>query len=74
MTKKPTMKKTRHDKALRIEHEGQAWTIDAAEWRDETGKGELRVYTVHGNVTTPLLVEALELEAASRGLTVDRRG
>ena len=67
--KKPTMKKVRHDKALRIEHEGEVWTIDAAEWRN--GEiGQLRVYAIHGSVTSPNLVPALELEAASRGLAV----
>ena len=62
------MKKVRHDTNLRIEHEGQVWHVDAAEWRGEGGVGELRIYAVHGSVTTPLLAEALELEAAARGL------
>jgi hypothetical protein len=62
-------KKVRHDKAFRLAHEGQVWTVDLAEWRDaETGKGELRCYRVEGNVTTPLLAEALRLEAQARGL------
>jgi hypothetical protein len=64
------MKKIRHDRNIRIEHEGCVWNIDAAEWRNGEGRGELRVYRIHGDVTTPLLVEALELEAASRGLDV----
>lgn len=66
--RKPIMTKTRHDKALEIEHEGFRWTVDAAEWRDAEGHGELRVYAIHGDVTTPALAEALELEAATRGL------
>lgn len=64
------MRKVRHDKAFRLEHEGHVWTLDIAEWRDNAGNGELRVYSVHGNVATPALREALELEAVSRGLSL----
>ncbi len=66
----PQMKKIRHDRNLRIEHEGFAWNVDAAEWVGSDGSGELRVYKIHGDVTTPLLVEALELEAVARGLNL----
>ena len=61
--------KVRHDRDFRLEHEGKHWIVEVAEWRDHaTGKGELRAYRIDGDVTTPLLREALELEAASRGL------
>lgn len=63
------MWKTHHDKRYQLRHEGQLWVLDLAVWYDkETQKGELRVYRVEGNVTTPLLIEALQLEAAARGL------
>ena len=65
-----SFKKTRHDREFLLTHEDKSWTIDLAEWRDEkTGKGELRAYRIDGDITTPLLREALELEAAARGLT-----
>jgi hypothetical protein len=67
------MKKVRHDKALKIEHEGQRWTLDAAEWNDGQ-RGELRVYRVHGDITSPLLAEALEVEAQDRGLALCMAG
>jgi hypothetical protein len=71
MAKAPKMKKVRHDRALRIAYEGKVWIVDAAEIRfEDTGRGELRVYRVHGDVTTPLLAEALQLEADSRGLAL----
>lgn len=45
------------------------WIVDLAEWRDETSKkGELRAYRIDGDITTPLLREALDLEAQVRGL------
>lgn len=62
-------KKVRHDRRLKLEHEGERWEVDAAEWRDGD-RGELRVYSVHGNINSPALKEALELEAASRGLSI----
>jgi hypothetical protein len=62
-------KKVRHDRKFRLFHEGRDWIVDLAEWRDETnGKGELRAYRIDGDITTPLLVEALDLEAQARGL------
>lgn len=66
------MSKVRHDRALVIEHEGQRWTIDAAEWRDGR-HGELRVYRINGDITSPLLADALALEAQSRSLQLGRR-
>lgn len=67
--RKEVLKKGRHDRALRIEHEGKVWTIEAAEWRNEARtRGELRVYRIEGDVTTPLLAEALQAEADSRAL------
>jgi hypothetical protein len=68
-TNKDVLKKVRHDRELRLEHEGKVWTIDAAEWRNETKtRGELRVYRIEGDVTTPLLGQALQAEAESRAL------
>lgn len=61
------MRKVAHNRALQIEHEGQRWTVDAAEWR-EGDHGELRIYSVHGDITSPDLRDALELEAQARGL------
>lgn len=60
------MKKVKHQKRFRIEHLGNSWIVDCAEWIDENGKGELRVYRVEGAVGS-LLQEALEQEAQSRG-------
>ena len=63
------MEKIRHDKNFRLVYEGINWTVDLAEWFDKkTGKGELRAYRIDGDITTPLLQEALQLEAESRGL------
>lgn len=70
--KKPKMTKVRHDRDLRIEHNGNVWTVDAAEWRADDGTGELRIYEIHGSITDPALKEALELEAASRGIPLNR--
>jgi|LakMenE01Jun11ns_1017448.scaffolds.fasta_scaffold9930028_9 hypothetical protein len=62
-------KKVRHDREFNLSHEGLRWIVDLAEWRDETSKrGELRAYRIDGDITTPLLREALELEAQTRGL------
>jgi len=67
------MTKKHHDKALVIEHEGMKWTVDAAEWRDASGKGELRVYRIEGDITKlDVLKEALQLEADARGLAICR--
>ena len=67
--KGPKMIKVRHDRDFELKHEGLRWTMDLAEWREEAGtKGELRAYQIRGNICTPLLKEALELEAAARGL------
>jgi len=64
-----TMTKVRHDRSFKLRHEGQVWTMDLAEWRNKaTGKGQLRCYRIDGDVTTPLLAEALQLEADARGL------
>lgn len=66
---KEVLTKGRHDRSLRIEHEGKVWTIEAAEWRNkDKTRGELRVYRIEGDVTTPLLAEALQAEADSRAL------
>lgn len=63
------MKKTAHNTDFRLEHGGLHWTVDIATWRDdEDGTGELRVYRIHGDVTTPLLREGLEALADVRGL------
>jgi hypothetical protein len=71
MAKAEKMKKVRHDKALRIRYEGKVWIVDAAEWRTPDGsRGELRVYRIEGDVTTPLLGEALQAEAESRTLSL----
>jgi hypothetical protein len=68
-TNKDVMKKVRHDRNLRIDHEGKFWIVDAAEWRNAAGtRGELRVYRIEGDVTTPLLAEALQAEAEGRAL------
>jgi hypothetical protein len=65
------MIKTRHDRDFQLRHEGFLWTVDLAEWRDKvTGKGELRAYRIQGDITTPLLGEALALEAQSRALEI----
>lgn len=68
---KDLLKKVRHDKNLRLEHEGKFWIVDAAEWRnaDDT-RGELRVYRIEGDVTTPLLAQALQAEAEGRALSL----
>jgi uncharacterized OsmC-like protein len=64
-----TLRKVRHDRNFKLAHEGQHWTVDLAEWRDSaTGKGELRAYAVNGDITSPLLRDALELEADKRCL------
>lgn len=66
---KTKMHKVRHDKNFRLEHEGHVWQLDIAEWRDDRGGGQLRVYTVHGDINANVaLWEALELEATTRGL------
>lgn len=62
------LKKVRSEVGFRLEYDGQVWVVDMAEYRDPQGKGELRVTRIEGNVTTPLLKEALELEAASRAV------
>ena len=65
------MNKVKHEKDFRLELDGTFWTIDLAEWRDPAnGSGELRVYRVEGDITTPKLADALELEAGSRGLAL----
>jgi hypothetical protein len=61
------MKKVDHQKNYRLEHEGLFWHIDFAEWRGDDGKGEIRVYRIDGDVTTPLLHEALQSLADQRG-------
>ena len=64
------MVKVKHQKNFWLEHEGLVWCIDCAEFFDaQTGKGEFRVYRVEGDVTTPLLKEALEAEAQGRALS-----
>jgi len=68
-------KKVFSENHRRIEHEGMVWHVDCAVWHDRvTGKGEFRVYRVHGDITSPLLAEALEIQAAAfcLGLTVHR--
>lgn len=66
------MKKVRHDKTYPLKYEGQVWIVNMAEWHDGKGGGELRIYAVHGDVSSDLtkLHEALELEAATRGLSM----
>lgn len=51
----------------RLEHEGYVCTVDVAEWRNDE-RAELRVYGIHGDVTTDLLREALELLCNERAL------
>lgn len=65
------LKKVRSEVGFRLEYDGQVWVVDMAEYRDLQGNGELRVTRIEGNVTTPLLKEALELEAASRAVTLN---
>lgn len=67
---KSSWRKVRHDKELRIDYEGFSWVVDCAEWRDDQGRGQLRVYRIIGDVTTPMLREALQNEADGRGLVV----
>jgi hypothetical protein len=56
----------------RIEHEGIVWQIDAKAFYNPDGTGTLRVYRVHGDITSPLLAEAIEAEAALCGLKSER--
>jgi hypothetical protein len=78
MKKKPiaaksTFKKVRHDRALIVRSEGNRWTVDAAEWRDAKGRGELRVYRIEGDITNlAALKDALQAEADARGLAIRR--
>ena len=65
--------KVRHDRDLRVEHEGGVWQVDAAEWHRADGKRELRVYRIHGDINHPHLGEALQLEADSRGITLSTK-
>ncbi len=62
------MKRVRIDSGLDIEHEGMRWNVDAAEWQAPDGHGELRISKVRGDVTSPLLMTALQAEADARGL------
>lgn len=65
------MIKRKHDKNHRLEYEGKAWNVNIAEWWDANAqKGELRVYRIEGDVTSPLLNDALVLEAQARGLSL----
>lgn len=65
------MREVKREEGFKLQHEGQTWTLDISEWRDEKGAGELRVHRVEGNKTTPLLVEALKREADSRGISLE---
>jgi hypothetical protein len=62
------MRKVRSDIDFAVEYEGERWVLDLFEYRNERGEGQLRVSRIRGNVTTPLLKEALQLEADSRAL------
>lgn len=62
------MNKVKHDRDFCLKYEDKVWIVDIAEWRGAAGEGELRCYRVEGDVTTPLLAEALQNEADSRGL------
>lgn len=53
----------------KVEYEGQVWHIDVEEYKTPgTSYGELIVRRVHGDITHPLLAEALENLAAERSL------
>lgn len=52
----------------RIEYADQVWQIDAKAFYRADGTYTLRVYRIHGDITHPMLQEALELEGASIGL------
>lgn len=65
------MRKISHNKNYILEYEGKKWKLDVAIWMSsDNSYGELRVYKIEGDVTTPLLQEALELEAQTLGLTL----
>lgn len=52
----------------RLEYEGQVWQIDAKAFYRKDGTVTLKVYRVHGDINSPLLYEALEVESAVCGL------
>lgn len=59
-----------HNRNKRVDHNGHVWHLDVAAWRDAAGGvGVLRVYKVHGDITSPDLSEAIGLIAAEEGLT-----
>lgn len=59
--------KVAHHREHHLEYEGRHWTIDYAVWRNSES-GELRVYRIFGDVTTPLLAKALQAMAGAEGL------
>jgi hypothetical protein len=63
------MREVKQDKRFVLQHEGETWTLDVAEWRDDKGDGELRVSRVQATIIPPLLATALQREAKSRGLS-----
>jgi hypothetical protein len=56
---------------FKLEYEGQSWIVDLAIWVNrKTGKGELRCYRVEGDITSPLLAEALQNKAEAEALNL----
>ncbi len=66
------MRKVAVYRGLTIEGEGSRWTVDASQWKADDGKGELRVHKVHGDISSPHLVPALQLHADALGLAEAR--
>jgi len=66
--KKRTLKKLEHHKKYTLTHEGHVWKIDFAIWSDGE-RSVMRVYRIEGDINKrEILYEALQLEAAARGL------
>jgi hypothetical protein len=62
------LKETRYQNH-RIEHEGTVWRIDGKVWPPSGNRpGLFKVYRVHGDITSPHLVPALQLFADTLGL------
>ena len=64
------MQKVSHSKGYTLLYEGQQWVIEFAIWINPAStKGELRVYRIEGDVTSPLLSQALEDLAQQKSLS-----
>lgn len=68
-TEKSKWTKVKHERGFPLKYEGQTWIVELAEWRDQFGKGELRVYRIEGDITSKDLADALQNEADGRGLS-----